>query len=79
MSLLEEAPFITDALTGKEASYRKVALSLFLKHIVFSASSWGLWKSFVEDCTPCRAKRDGLLRSEGLTVRVWRMFRKEKK
>ena len=79
MNLPEGEPFITDVLIGKEASYRKVALSLFLKHIVFSASSWGLWKSFVEECTPCRAKRDGLLRSEGLTVRVWRMFWKGKK
>ena len=32
MNLLEGAPFITDVLIGKEASYRKVALSLFLKH-----------------------------------------------
>lgn len=71
-------PFIKDASTDKEVGYRKVAFLLLLKYMIFRASSQRLWKSFVRQHTPCRAERDGLLRSERLTMRVWRTLWKER-
>lgn len=67
-------PFIKDASIDKEVSYRKVAFLLLLKYMIFRASSRRLWKSSVKQHTPCRAESDGLLRSEWLTMRVWRTF-----